>query len=95
MSSKATHIPDYELSEVVAMRALSEGKASDIQHQQAFKFIIEKMCLTYSLVYEPNSFDLTAFRAGRAFVGQSLVGMIKPETLNRIRDIETKKHEKG
>ena len=53
------------------------------------------MCLTYELVFEPNSFDLTAFRAGRAFVGQSLVGMIKPETLNRIRAIENKKHEKG
>ena len=95
MSSKATHVPDYELSEVLAIRALSEGKANDVQQQQAFKFIIEKVCLTYGFVYEPNSFDLTAFHAGRTFVGQVLVGMLKPETLIRIRDIETKKHEKG
>lgn len=81
---KATYIPEYPLDDAVCMRALSNGTATDTQQKKAFSFIINDLCKTYDLVYEQGSFDATAFRAGKAFVGQVLVGMIQPETYNKL-----------
>ena len=81
---KATYIPDYNLSDSACVRALSNGTATDTQQRQAFDFIINNLCQTYKLVYEQGSFDATAFRAGKAFVGQVLIGMTKPETYKKL-----------
>lgn len=85
MAKKPTNLPDYTLSQALAVRALMDGTANEQQQKNALSFIINDLCDTFGLVYEPASFDLTAFRAGKAFVGQVLVGMTKPETIEYLR----------
>lgn len=81
-------MPELDKSQVIAIRALKDGLANERQQKIALAAIVNDICETHSLVYEPNSFDGTAFRAGRAYVGQIILGQLKDETIKYITDIE-------
>ena len=65
--------PEYELSDVCALKGLANGTATPEQQQQALKWIIERACATYELSYRPTSDRDTTFAEGRRFVGLQIV----------------------
>lgn len=71
------YIPvDYEPMHVVALQALSEGRANEHQQQIILKWMIEEAAGMYQFSYYPSERD-TAFALGRAFVGQQMVKLLK------------------
>lgn len=75
----ATHLPDTDLADATAIRALADGTADSDQQRRALKWIIEKAAMTYGFSYFQSERD-TAFALGRVFVGQQIVGLLKLNT---------------
>ena len=59
--------------EIVALKALQKGEASEYQQRLALVVITNKLCRAQDQLYIPGSFDATAFLSGRAFVGQAIL----------------------
>ena len=60
-----------EKHEVLALQCCYAGEATPGQQRLAIDTIIDKIALTDRMVYQPGSFDETAFLAGRSFVGKA------------------------
>ena len=73
-------------AEIRALKALKNGTASEGQQTMGMNAIVKKICGTNSLPYVPGSFDQTAFKAGRAFVGAHII---------RIMNIKMKDDQNG
>jgi hypothetical protein len=82
----ATHLPQTDLADATAIRALADGTADSEQQKRALKWVIERAAMTYDLAYFPSDRD-TAFALGRAFVGQQIVGLLKLNT-SALRRLE-------
>lgn len=69
---------DYEYRDVVALKALADGKATPEQQVRALKWVVEKAGGLYEEHYysgvdgERN----TSFALGRAFAGRSVVKLV-------------------
>lgn len=79
--------PPWDKADVAAIQALFNGVANEHQQKRALDWIIQKAAATYDLVYMPGGDGGrdTAFRAGRAFVGQEIVKLTKLK-LGLIKD---------
>lgn len=60
-----------------AIKALSEGRADEYQQGLALSVIVNKFSRAHDMGYIPDSFDQTAFLAGRSFVGKQIVKYTK------------------
>jgi len=63
--------------EIQAIKALGNGDATEFQQKLALKVITNSYCRAHDLSYIPSSYDQTAFIAGRAFVGQRILKVLK------------------
>lgn len=69
----------YKYREAIAIKALSEGTATEEQQGLAVRWIIEQAANTYDISFRSDADGGdrdTAFAEGRRFVGLSLVKMI-------------------
>ena len=65
-------------SVVSALQALERGEADPRQQQRALEFIINEMSRPYLPEnWQPGPRELNDFAAGRAFVGQQIIGALK------------------
>lgn len=77
MEKKKPYLPpDAELADVMAIKALFEGTANEGQQKRALAWIINEACATYGLGYFESERD-DSFAAGKRFVGQQLVKLVK------------------
>lgn len=60
----------------MAFKALEAGEATPYQQQRVLNLIIKNFARTYDLPYIPGESDQSAFLAGRAFVGHSIMRYI-------------------
>lgn len=70
------HPPDYNKSDVFAVKALAAGNASDHQQKQALRWIVNQACGTYDLSFRPESERATCLAEGRRFVGLQIVKLL-------------------
>ena len=76
--------------EIIALKNLSKGKATEYQQVLALHAITNKICRVHDNLFIPGAPDQTAFLAGRAYVGSKIlfelnvpVGrMKKPEAID-------------
>jgi hypothetical protein len=76
----------YEVLHVAAFQALQRGDASAHQQQEALKWLIERAAGTYEAHYYQSERD-TAFALGKAYVGQTVVKLLKLD-LSKLRRAE-------
>lgn len=69
----ALFVPELSKQEVYALRNLSKGEATEHQQKLALQIIVNKFSRAHDLTYVPDSFDRSAFLAGRGFVGQQIL----------------------
>ena len=67
---KCAELNKYERA---ALKALNKGEADEYQQRLSLEVIIKKFSHAHDLMYIPDSFDQSAFMAGRAFVGQKIL----------------------
>ena len=70
-------VPELEIEEHIALKAVVNGEGSEYQQKLAMKVIVDKFAMANNLLYVPDSFDKTAFINGRAFVGNKIKLYIK------------------
>jgi len=63
--------------ELIAIKNTYAGEATPTQQTLALSVIVAKLCRTHHLQYVPGSQDQSSFIAGRAFVGDKLLYIIK------------------
>lgn len=78
----------YELSDVSALQALSEGKAGEHEQKRALKWIIEVASGTYQPSFRGGDSNEVAFNEGRRYVGLQIVKMLKLIVSNLRRNDE-------
>lgn len=77
MKEKRWRIPDYDIADVAAIQALSKGVATPDQQKRALDWIILKASMTYDNPFDLDSAHISAHYAGRMFVGQQIVKLVK------------------
>ena len=68
--------PHYTNFEVMALRAVLDGKATERQQKAVLPYII-RAAGTHDMSYRPEDAHGTAFAEGKRFVGTTLVWMLK------------------
>ena len=63
-----------------ALKALAAGNANQGQQQNALRWIIESLCDTYGMSYQPESERDTVFAEGKRFVGNQIIKELKLTT---------------
>jgi hypothetical protein len=92
-------VPDYIDADAQALRAVSEGRATEGQQKQALDFIINRIARTYEVSFHPNSERLTSFAEGMRRVGQVIVYLLydaptKTDTAKiEARNLESRNNE--
>jgi len=73
---------------VVAFKSLEAGEATPYQQQRVLNLIIKNFARTYDLPFIPGQIDQSAFLAGRAYVGHSIMRHINmpASTLDKLHD---------
>ena len=74
----------HGLADIAAVKAIANGTATPDQQIRAFKWIVEKGCMTYDETFDPTNERASAFMQGRRFVGTKLVLFTKLN-LNAVR----------
>lgn len=64
---------EHHYADVAACQAMSQGVATPEQQVRAYRWIIEKGCMTYDETFHPEGERLSNFMQGRRFVGLKLV----------------------
>jgi len=64
-----------DIADGYAIQALSRGIANEAQQKRAMKCIIEEVCGTYSMTFDPKSDRESCFNEGKRHVGRVLVGI--------------------
>ncbi len=78
------HIPaPYDILHVASVQALQRGDATAHQQQEVLRWLIEVAAGTYQMHYYESERD-TAFALGKAFVGQTIVKLLKLD-LSKLR----------
>lgn len=78
-----------EIADSYAVQALMRGEANETQQKRAVKCIIEEICGTYSMTFDPQSERETSFNEGKRHVGRVLVG-IANISLGTVKEAEEK-----
>jgi len=78
--------PGFELNDLYNIQALSTGTANADQQIAALKCIVEKLCGTYGITFDPSSDRMTAHNEGKRFVGLSIVQLTKLNPV-KVREI--------
>lgn len=73
--------PGLTKAEVMALKQLGAGKASDGQQKLALEVIVKKFAGYYELTFDENSDRLTNFGEGRRFVGACIQHALMTEAL--------------
>lgn len=68
--------PEHTYQEIMAVRALAGGTASDNQQKVAFDWILKKACIIGGLSNNPNRANDIYINEGRRYVGATLMDMI-------------------
>lgn len=71
--------PVLEVADLLALRALKEGKASDRQQVIALRCVLLKFCATYDMSFRPGPDGARAsdFAEGKRFVGSRILEAIE------------------
>ena len=80
-----TDLDPHGVADVVAIKALYDGKATPHQQQRALAYIIEVAAGTNDLAYRPGGEDGrrdTDFALGKQSVGRTIIKLIKLPKLN-------------
>lgn len=85
---KLTFIPK-EPADGYAIQALWRGEATPEQQRRALKCIIEEICETYHMTFDPESRRWSDFNEGKRHVGRVIVGIAKVN-LGKISEAEKK-----
>ena len=72
--------PDYELADIMAIKNLFAGTATEDQQKRGMNWIVMALCGTYDLSFRPDSERSTAFAEGRRFVGLEIIKALKLNT---------------
>lgn len=64
-------------AEAMAFKRLAEGEASSHQQKIALMYLVNVLSRPHDFTFVPGSVEESAFLAGRAFVGQKLLKMVK------------------
>jgi hypothetical protein len=67
-------------SDVLAIKSLGAGVATEEQQIRALQIIVEKFCGYYELTFDTESDRLTAFGEGRRFVAAVIQEVLKSKT---------------
>lgn len=82
------HLPaPYDKTVLMAVRACMAGTASEGQQKLAMDWIITMASNLYDMSYRDDADGgelATAFHEGRRFVGNQIVKMLRPETLDAL-----------
>lgn len=85
--SHCLYVPKLDKQEIIAIKQLAKGEASEYEQRLALKVIVNKLSRAQDLLYTPGSFDQTAFFAGRGFVGQQILASINIP-VGKLEEIE-------
>ena len=82
-----------DITDSYAIQAVMRGEANELQQKKAIKCLIEEICGTYSMTFDPNSDRETSFNEGRRHVGRVLVGIanISLGTVKKAEEIIEKR----
>lgn len=83
-------VPEFDIADAVAIKALQNGTAEPHQQQRALKWIIEAAAGTYDQTFYPGGEDgrrSTDFAEGRRSVGLRIVHLANA-SLEKLRRIE-------
>ena len=69
-------LEELDVQERRAIKALGTGSATTAQQQLALSVIVKKIARYGDTTFIPGSSDGSAFLAGRAYVGSSLVRLV-------------------
>lgn len=72
---KKINILPTNIADIYAIRALFNGTAEAEQQKRAVKCVVEEICQTYAMTFDPESDRQTAFNEGKRHVGRILVGI--------------------
>lgn len=75
----------YDEEDIMAIRACLSGAANEGQQKLAMDWIITKAANLYDMSYRAGDSGATAFHEGRRFVGNQIVKMTRPETLQAVK----------
>lgn len=80
-------IPEATLPEVVALKALAQGTATDDQQRRALKFIVEKIAGTYEETFYPgpDGERNSVFAQGKRRVGTHIVSILSAD-IRKFKD---------
>jgi len=63
-------------ADAFAIKAVAEGTADLHMQQRAFKCIVQELCGTYEMTFDPESIRKSDFNEGRRHIGRALVGIV-------------------
>lgn len=84
---QAHHPAPYTKDDLIAIRACLAGNANEGQQKRAMDWIITQASNLYDMSYRPEVQGgalAMAFAEGRRFVGNQIVKMTRPETLEAL-----------
>lgn len=86
----------YKARDAAAIQALNTGTATDRQQKLALAFIIETLCRTYDVSFDPDSSRISDFAEGTRWVGLQLVKLTKVSLseLDRREELEKSRNER-
>ena len=64
-----------DIADSYAIQALFKGAANEAQQLRAIKCLVEEICGTYGMTFDPESDRNTSFNEGKRHVGRVLVGI--------------------
>ena len=79
----------FNLNKSYSLQALSTGTATPEQQKEALKYIVEDLCSTYGVTFDPDNVRLDAHNQGRAYIGHAIVQITKLR-LHEIAELLTK-----
>lgn len=74
--------------EIYAIRMLETGEANSAQQALALSVILKKLCRVYDVHFVPGEPDVSVFLAGRGFVGQEIMKLLRldPTQLHNMKE---------
>jgi len=64
-----------DIDDAYAIKALFRGEADEAAQKRAVRCIVEEICGTYEMSFDPSNERLSSFNEGKRHVGRVLVGI--------------------
>lgn len=74
--SRELDVPRLDKDEILAIKALKTGTATEAQQKLALYVFVNKLARAHDLLYIPGDTHATAFLNGRAFVGAQVLEVL-------------------